>query len=121
MAPNKPIRNATRLLIAVGGFAAGPGLLAGLKAGLSVADTVKAMWAKAPPALNGLADDLAREAEELFAAWPDRPPDADILFGQMVALGLPSADDIVSCALKPDALCDLMLARLTAPEPLAPN
>lgn len=113
MAPKDPIRNSVNLLIAVGGFAAKPGLLAGLKAGASIYDTLKKMAASPPPSLAGLADELTASAQRTFDATPHLPKDADILFGQMVEFGLPDAEAIVAANMKSEAVCDAMLAKLS--------
>ncbi|MFD3191105.1 hypothetical protein ACFMPD_12630 [Sedimentitalea sp. HM32M-2] len=107
-----PIGNSIRLIIAVGGFAAKPGLLTGLRSGVSVLDTLKEMAATPPPALSRLANDLTETARIRFKNTPNLPKDAEVLFGQMVEQGLPDAQEIIAANLRAATICEGMLAKL---------
>lgn len=116
MRPNKPVLNATKLLISIGGFAANPGVMAGIKTGVSVAETWTKMWARPPASLDRLAEEMAAKAETLIASRPALGPDAGLLLFQMVQLSLPSPDEIMAERLQADALSRAMYAKLTLPE-----
>lgn len=104
----------------MGGFAAKPGLLSGLKSGVSVFDTIKKMAAAPPPALSGLAGDLSDAARVTFDSTPHLPANAKLLFAQMVEFGVPDAQEIVAANLQAGAICDTMLAKLNQIEHTRP-
>ncbi|MCO8145574.1 hypothetical protein NHN26_10085 [Rhodovulum tesquicola] len=109
-----PLKNAIRLIVAIGGFAARPDLLGGLKAGVEIHDLARGMLARMPPGLKTMADDLTAEAEAIFGAMAhELPPDAPILFEQMVEIALPDPQQIVADGMDAERIVATMLARLT--------
>ena len=90
MPPKDPILNSVKLLVALGSFAAKPGLISGLRSGVSVHDTLRQMLGKAPPGMRSLAAELAADAQATLNGFAkDLPRDAPILLEQMVEMGLP--------------------------------
>ena len=110
------ITDAVRLLAAVGAVAADPTLLSALKSGPSAYDALKKIAAAPPPSVARLADTLAAEARALFAATRDLPPDADVLYVQMVETGMVGAPEIIAARMEAAAVTEAMVARLTDPE-----
>lgn len=76
MATTERIKQSVRLLAALGSVAANPTLLSALKTGPSARDALKALVAQPPPAVARLTDDFAVEAQAVFSATRDLPPDA---------------------------------------------
>ncbi len=110
------ITDAVRLLAAVGAVAADPTLLSALKSAPSAYDALKKIAAAPPPSVARLADTLAAEARALFAATRDLPPDADVLYVQMVEAGMVEAPEIIAARMEALAVTEAMVARLTDPE-----
>lgn len=107
------IRTSIKLLTALCGFVAKPGLLAALQTGQSIHDTLTTMAAAPPTEMSNLITELTKSARRTFESTPHLPTDAAILFEQMVELGLPNAEDIVSSNLQADAISALMLNKLS--------
>ncbi len=111
--PTDPLKNGISLVVAIGGFLAKPSLLDALKTGLSIHDTLKKMLAQAPPGIATLANDLTASARPTFDGFADLPPDAEILYEQMVIAALPDPQTIVTARMDPAAITTAMLANLT--------
>jgi tetratricopeptide (TPR) repeat protein len=116
-----PVRNAVRLVVAVGSFAAKPDLLTGLRSGLSVDETLRGMLAKAPASVTALAETLTEEARAVLDGFGrDLPADAPVLYEQMVVAALPDPHAIVGGAMDAERIAGAMLARLSDPEHVRP-
>ncbi len=103
------IADAVRLLVAMGGYLTAPGL----KSGLGVYDAIRKISARPPRSLTMMAEELTAAAEAAFTACRDAPNDADILFLQMVEIGLLSPREIAAQGMDPTACVAAMLAKLT--------
>ncbi|MEX0317607.1 MAG: hypothetical protein AB3N21_06635 [Ruegeria sp.] len=103
------LANAVRLLVAMGGFVSAPGP----KTGLSVYDAIRKIAARPPKSLKTMADELTEAAGTAFARFPDTPRDADILFVQMVEVGLLTPQEIAAEGMDAAACTRAMLAKFT--------
>lgn len=103
------VANAVRLIVAMAGFASAPGA----KTGLTLYDTIRKFAARPPKSLATISDRLTLNAEDVFAKTHDAPTDADVLFFQMVEIGLLSPAEITSSGMDPSACVEAMLSKLS--------
>ena len=101
--------NAVRLLVAMGGFVSAPGP----KTGLSVYNAIRKIAARPPKSLKTMADELTEAARAAFSRFPDTRRDADLLFVQMVEVGLLTPQEIAAEGMDAAACTRAMLAKLT--------
>ncbi|QXT41168.1 cell envelope integrity protein TolA [Gymnodinialimonas ceratoperidinii] len=111
------IENGIKLLVGLVGFAAKPGFLGAFTTALSSRDLAKKIIADAPADIKRLADQLTDSAQEVFDGFKhDLPPDADLLYAQMVEFGLPTPQQVVTERMNAGDVTDAMLERLTLTE-----
>ncbi|PJN95997.1 hypothetical protein CNY89_05165 [Amaricoccus sp. HAR-UPW-R2A-40] len=110
------ISEAVRILAALVGVAEDPTLLSALKAGPGLRDSLKKIAASPPASFARLAEDLGRSGSAVFAALPEKPRDAEVLYLQMVEAGLPDPARIMADRMDAAAVTEGMLAGLTERE-----
>ena len=110
------IADAVRLLVAGVAVAANPTLLSALRSAPSAYDALKKLAAAPPSSVGRLAETLAGEARATFAATGELPPDADLLYVQMVEIGMVGAPEIIAAGMDAGAVAEAMLGKLTDPE-----
>jgi hypothetical protein len=107
------IADAVRLLVAGVAVAADPTLMSALKTAPSAYDALKKLAAAPPASVGRLAEALAADARTVFAARGDLPKDADLLYLQMVEIGLVEATEIVAAGMDEIEVTRAMLSKLT--------
>lgn len=121
MAAGDKITEGVRIIAALAGVAQDPTLLSALKAGPGLLDSLKKIAARPPTSFARLGEDLGRSAAAIFAALPEKPPHAEMLYLQMVEEGLSDPAEIMAERMDAAAITEAMLARLTEPEHRAPE
>lgn len=111
------ILNGVKLVIALGGVAAKPGMLAALKASISVEKVLKEVLRDQPASMSSLAATMERDAQEVLQGFAqDLPEDAPVLYEQMVVAALPDAVDIIASDMDAEQITSAMLASHSDPE-----
>ncbi|WP_375552213.1 hypothetical protein [Rhodophyticola porphyridii] len=111
------IENGIKLLVGLAGWAAKPGFLGAITTSLSTRDLAKKIMADAPSDIKRLAAQLTNSAQEVFDGFKhDLPPDADLLYAQMVEFGLPTPQQVVADRMNAGVVTDAMVERLTFDE-----
>ncbi|MEM6636207.1 MAG: hypothetical protein AAF667_09970 [Pseudomonadota bacterium] len=106
------IREAIRLITIWGGAASKGDALSILGAGAKTYDSLSALWGQTPPSLQSLAEDLETAAQDILAAYPDTPPDAEVHYAQMLEIGLPDPQSMAALNLDGARMAQDMLERI---------
>lgn len=102
------IAKAMQLLVAMGDFVSAPGA----KTGLGVYNSIRKIATHPPRSLTTMARSLTAAAEKTFANWHSAPQNADILFVQMVDVGLLTPDEITAAGMNAEACTVAMLSKI---------